>query len=80
MKTTIEIADDLFERVQQLARSERATFRALTEKGLRLVLQRKRLKSNQVPPLVTVGGRGVSDEFKNRSWVRIRNEIYETKQ
>ena len=39
VKTTIEIADDLFERAQRLARKEGTTFRALTEQGLRLVLK-----------------------------------------
>ena len=37
MKTTIEIADDLFERAQRLARKGKMTFRSLTEQGLRLV-------------------------------------------
>jgi predicted transcriptional regulator len=37
VKTTIEIADDLFERAQRLARKEKTSFRALTEAGLRLV-------------------------------------------
>lgn len=36
MKTTIDIADDLFERIQRLARKEKTTFRALAEAGLRL--------------------------------------------
>ena len=39
MKTTIEIADDLFERAQRVARKEKTTFRSLTEQGLRLVLK-----------------------------------------
>ena len=41
MKTTIEIADDLFQRAQQIARKEKTTFRALAEQGLRLVLRQK---------------------------------------
>ncbi len=45
MKTTIEIADDLFEQAQQLARQERTTFRAVTEEGLWLVLKERRTKS-----------------------------------
>lgn len=44
MKTTIEIADDLFERAQRLARKEKTIFRVLTEQGLRLVLQGKQTK------------------------------------
>ena len=38
VKTTIEIADDLLERAQRVARKRKTTFRALTEQGLRLVL------------------------------------------
>ena len=41
MKTTIEIADDLFERAQRVARKEKTTFRSLAEQGLRLVLKEK---------------------------------------
>jgi len=75
MKTTIEIADDLFERAQGYARKEKTTFRALTEQGLRLVLKEKSARQKKLPPLVTVRG-GVTDEFKNASWERIRDEFY----
>ena len=76
MKTTIEIADDLFERVQRVARRERTTFRSLTEQGLRLVLREKRTGGGTLPPLVTVGGEGLTGQFKEASWDRIRDEIY----
>ena len=76
MKTTIEIADDLFERVQRLARKEKTTLRSLTEQGLRLVLREKQAKNDKLPPLVTVRGKGLTDEFKEASWDQIRDEIY----
>ena len=76
MKTTIEIADDLFERARRLARREKRTFRSLTEQGLRLVLEGKQARPKQLPPLVTVRGGGLSDEFKHASWDKIRDEIY----
>jgi hypothetical protein len=76
MKTTIEIADDLFERAQRVARKEKTTFRALTEQGLRLVLNRKQARLKELPPLVTVRGCGLTDEFKSASWEKIRDEIY----
>ena len=41
MKTTIEIADELFEHIQRVARKEKTTFRSLTQEGLRLVLKAK---------------------------------------
>jgi len=75
MKTTIEIADDLFERAQRVARKEKTTFRSLTEQGLRLVLADKQGKPKKLPPLVTVPG-GLTDEFKNAPWEKIRDEIY----
>ena len=75
MKTTIEIADDLFERAQGLARKEKTTFRALTEQGLRLVLKESQ-QARTLPPLVTVRGRGLTDEFKNASWEKMRDAIY----
>ena len=77
IKTTIEIADDLFERAQRLARKEKTSFRALTETGLRLVLAGKHLnRPKELPPLVTFGGGGPTDEFKDWNWDRIRDEIY----
>ena len=76
MKTTIEIADDLFERAQRVAREEKTTLRSLTEQGLRLVLKEKQGKPTRLPPLVTVRGRGLTDEFKNAPWARFRDEIY----
>jgi hypothetical protein len=75
MKTTIEIADDLFVRAQRLAREEKTTFRALTEEGLRLVLKEKQARSEKLPPLVTVPG-ALTDDFKDARWEELRNEIY----
>lgn len=78
MKTTIEIADDLFKRVQRLARNEKTTFRALTEAGLRLVLSGKHLNPpRKLPPLVSFGGDGPTDEFKDWNWDRLRDNIYQ---
>jgi len=76
LKTTIEIADDLFERVQRLAREDKTTFRSLTEQGLRLVLRERRAKPRKLRPLLTVRG-GLSEEFKTASWEKIRDTIYE---
>ena len=76
MKMTIEIEDDLFERAQRLARKEKTSFRSLTEQGLRLVLKEKQGKPQKLPPLVTVRGNGLTDEFRNAPWERIRDEIH----
>lgn len=76
MKTTVQIADDLFDRAQRVAREENTTFRALTEEGLRMVLQERRHKKRKLPPLPTVGGEGLAPEFSGMSWEAIRDEVY----
>ena len=77
MKTTIEIADDLFKQAQSVARREKTTFRALAEQGLRLVLKEKRSKpAGWKWNLVTFHGKGMTEEFANAGWDKIRDEIY----
>ncbi|MBV9009606.1 MAG: DUF2191 domain-containing protein [Verrucomicrobia bacterium] len=77
MKTTMEIADDLFQRAQQLARREKTTLRALAEQGLRLVLKEKQRqkKPRRWKPL-TRGG-GLHPEFRDWDWEKVRDLIYE---
>jgi hypothetical protein len=76
MKTTVEIADDLFKQIHRLARKEKTSFRALTETGLRLVVAGKRRKRRgKLPPLVTFGDSSAG--FKDWNWDRIRDEIYQ---
>ena len=78
MKTTVEIADDLFHRVQKLARDEKTTFRALTEEGLRRMLEQKQDETPEnkwVWDLVTFKG-DLTEEFKDASWEKFRDEIY----
>ena len=76
MKTTIEIADDLFARAQAKARREKTTLRALTEQGLRQVLEEPKRKSRRLPPLVSFGDKGRVGDFKPADWDRVRDEIY----
>lgn len=77
MKTTIEIADDLFQRAQRLARKEKTTFRALTEEGLRQVLLvRQEKPPKELPALVTFGRGGLTDECKDWKWEQIRDALY----
>ena len=77
MKTTIEIADELFHRVQRLARKEKISFQSLTEQGLRLVLKQKQAttRARKWKP-VTKGG-GLNPEFRDWNWENIRDLIYE---
>ncbi|MDB6037993.1 MAG: hypothetical protein JWM99_1834 [Verrucomicrobiales bacterium] len=77
MKTTIVIADDLFKRTQRLARKRKTTFRALTEAGLRLVVAGEDMdRPKKLPPLVTFGSGGPTEDFKDWKWEEIRDEIY----
>ena len=76
MKTTIEIADDLFARTQAKARRDKTTFRALAEQGLRQVLEEPRRKAGRLSRLVTSRGNGLTPEFKRAGWDRLRDEIY----
>jgi predicted transcriptional regulator len=77
MKTTIEIADDLFERAQQLARKESTTFRSLAEQGLRLVLKQQQAKARARKWKPITQGGGLNPEFKDWNWEKIRDLIYE---
>ena len=77
MKTTIEIADDLLVRAQQIAKRRKTTLRALTEEGLRLVLSKDSGGSRKkLPRLVTFRGRGPTAEFKDWNWDKLRDETY----
>lgn len=77
VKTTIEIADDLFERAQEIARKEETTFRALAEQGLRLVLRQKQARAKMRKWKPPTRGGGLNPEFRDWNWSKIRDLIYE---
>ncbi len=78
MKTTIELPDDLLERGKAVARRENSTLKALIEEGLRLALrERARARKRTAPFAVQpFQGDGLSPEFADSGWERIRDEIY----
>lgn len=78
MKTTIELPDDLLERGKAVARRENSTLKALIEEGLRLALrERARARKRAAPFAVQpFHGDGLSPEFADAGWERIRDEIY----
>jgi hypothetical protein len=77
VKTTIEIADSLFERAQNEARKRKTTFRALTEEGLRLALAAgSKARPKRVRPLVTLGKAGGKALVDLSDWDRLRDAIY----
>jgi Bacterial antitoxin of type II TA system, VapB len=76
VKTTIDIADDLLKRSQQLAKREGTTLRAVLEEGLRLVLKERRTPASRSFRFPTFGEGGLSTEFSDADWEKIRTTIY----
>ena len=78
MKTSIEIADSLFKKVKSLAQTRKVSVRALVEEGLRLLLNQAEARPDVKPKLLTFGGDGFHDEFRQQglSWDLLRDEIY----
>jgi Arc/MetJ family transcription regulator len=77
MKTTIEISDALLERAKALAAREGTTVRALVEDGLRQVLRSRRGGPEFRLRDASVGGHGLSPEFRDATWDKIRDAVYE---
>ncbi len=76
MKTTIDLSDNVFVRAKQLAQKENKTLRALVEEGLALALdEHERRRAPKIKPVV-FGGQGLSDEFRQAPWQRLREVIY----
>ncbi len=76
MKTTIELPDTLIEQARRVARSEGATLRALIEEGLQRSLEARRQAARRQLDFPSYGGSGLTDDFRNSPWSRIRDEIY----
>jgi len=76
MKTTVDIADDLLKRSQQLAKREGSTLRAVLEEGLRLVLKDRRTPGSRPFRFPTFGKGGLNAEFGDADWEKIRTTIY----
>jgi hypothetical protein len=76
VKTTIDIADDLLRRSQQLAKREGSTLRAVLEEGLRLVLNERQTSGSRPFRFPTFGKDGLNAEFGEADWEKIRTAIY----
>lgn len=77
MKTTVEISDGVLAEAKALAAREGITLRALVELGLRRVLE----DAGRSEPFrlrdASVDGRGMTREFSEGGWEKIRDAIYE---
>ncbi|MDE0861018.1 MAG: hypothetical protein OSA93_12725 [Akkermansiaceae bacterium] len=76
MKTTIELSDNLLLRAKKRAKDESITLRSLIEKSLAVTLANPP-KEPKIEP-VTFKGKGLTPEFENASWDKIRDAIYTT--
>jgi hypothetical protein len=80
MKTTVNLPDELVREAQELARRERTTLRELIETGLRAVVKQRSTRSSFTLHDASVGGRGLQPAFRDASWGKIRDAIYEQPQ
>jgi hypothetical protein len=76
MKTTVEIAEDLFARTREVAQREGTTLRALIEEGLQAALARREEKASYQWPDLSVAGEGLSPDIAEGSWEMLRDRIY----
>lgn len=76
MKTTIDIAGNILDRGKELARREKTTLRDLVEQGLEMVLEARSQKPRARVRPVTVGGKGLTPEYRAGGWFKIRDAVY----
>ncbi len=77
MKTTIDIADSLFEQAKRTAAREGTTVRALVERGLRMALAEQKAQHKFKLRRASFKGNGLQPGVADLSWERIRNLAYE---
>ena len=77
MKTTIELADDLAQRVRLLAQRRGVTLRTVIEDSIRLSLAEEERRGQYTLPDKSVDGNGLQPEFRGKSWSEIREAAYE---
>jgi hypothetical protein len=79
MKTTIEIADPLLNDVRKIAARDGTTLRELVEQGLRLIIRERRKPGTgfKLRDASFKGGKGLTPEFADAGWEKIRDTIYE---
>lgn len=78
MKTTVEIADALFDNARRIAQREGTTMRAVIEDGLRLAFQQRRATPKGFTPRdATFGGDGLAPGVSLEDWNQLRSLTYE---
>ena len=76
MKTTIDINDELAQRVKAMAVRQGTTFRSIVEHGMRLALEEAARSKPYRLDDRSVQGNGLQAEFKDRNWSEIREAAY----
>lgn len=80
MKTTVDIADQLFEGARRLAAREGTTLRALIEEGLRAVLLSRRAAPKAFEMRdASFAGDGLAPGVRLDDWTQVRSLIYENR-
>lgn len=77
MKTTVEISDALLREARKFAAREGVTLRELMERGLHRVLADMKSETPFKLRRASVKGRGLQPEFREASWEKVRDAIYE---
>jgi len=77
MKTTIQIADSVFEEARKLALREHTTMKALVEEGLRKIITERKEQGPFRLRNASFKGRGLQPDFAGASWQAVRDTIYE---
>jgi hypothetical protein len=77
MKTTVDISDELLKKAKRLAAKRRTTLRAIIEQGIRNTIKEQQRGAKYVLPDMSVDGKGLQPEFKNKAWSDIRDAAYD---
>ena len=76
MKTTLDISDHIMQRTKELSRQEKTPIRELVEEGLELLLRKRAASAPYKIKPVVFKGKGLSAEYQDANWERIRDAIY----
>lgn len=77
MKTTIDIADPVFEQAKDLAARRGTTLKALVERGLRQVIAEQERAAPFVLRKASFRGSGLQAGVADADWPRLRDMAYE---
>lgn len=77
MKTSFDISEPLLRQVKQLAKQRGTTTKSLVEQALaKFLAEAETTTTNFTLRDVSFGAGGMTVEFANAGWERIRDEIY----